>query len=77
MAESKHGTIQNRTNINEGETKVEMTEFESPLFRQSCRDCDFCDGLRDEGKDEKDSFDKPTISAKGAHNVKIYHLYKY
>jgi hypothetical protein len=40
----------------------EMAELDSPLFRQSCRDCDFCDGLRDMPTSEKGKTTAESIS---------------
>ncbi|KAG8844718.1 hypothetical protein FRB91_002376, partial [Serendipita sp. 411] len=53
--------------IGSGNGKVEMEEFESPLFRQSCRNCDFCDGLREE-TDIQEKESSPDLSAKSLLN---------
>jgi hypothetical protein len=53
----------NRLNIEE------MAELDSPLFRQSCHDCNFCDGLRDMPTSEKGetTAESVEVSATGQH----------
>jgi hypothetical protein len=47
----------------------EMAELDAPLFRQSCRNCDFCDGLRDMPTSEKGetTAESTEVSATGWH----------
>jgi hypothetical protein len=40
--------------VNEQNMAEVVQEPAAPLFRPSCRDCDFCDGLRDMDPQEKD-----------------------
>lgn len=42
------------TRVNEQSMAEVVQEHDAPLFRPSCRDCNFCDGLRDMDPQEKD-----------------------
>lgn len=45
--------------------ELEPLVDESPLFRPDCKDCTFCDGLRDMGGEEKPA--QRTVTASGEH----------